>query len=162
MNHFNAHKMSGAQDKKMEMTYNNLVDLLNRVIRKIIIDTTDANGLTLNNDGETLSISLADTDTTGALSYTDWNTFNNKQNHSNELDALSSLADTAGFIKKTGDATYSIDTTNYQPLDDDLSAIAALTGSIGLLKKTAENTWIIDTSTYTTDSNAIAYAIALG
>jgi hypothetical protein len=33
----------------------------------------------------------------------------------NELTALQALADTAGFVKKTGDGAYSIDTTTYEP-----------------------------------------------
>lgn len=37
----------------------------------------------------------------------------NKQAAGNELSALQSLADTAGFVKKTGDGAYSIDTATY-------------------------------------------------
>jgi len=40
----------------------------------------------------------------------------NGQPLGNELTALQSLADTPGFLKKTGDGTYSIDVSNYLPL----------------------------------------------
>lgn len=45
----------------------------------VTINTTTPNGLSIDGN-QVLSIDLADTDTTGALSSTDWNTFNNKQN----------------------------------------------------------------------------------
>ena len=38
---------------------------------------------------------------------------------------------TAGFMKSTGNSTYYVDETEYQPLDTDLTAIAALTPSDG-------------------------------
>ena len=63
-----------------------------------------------------------------------------KQPLGNELTALQSLADTAGFLKKTGNGAYSIDAATYQPLDGDLTAIAALT-TTGIIRRTATDTF---------------------
>jgi len=49
----------------------------NTAARHAAVTLGTANGLSL--AGQVLSMDLADTDTTGALSFTDWNTFNNKQ-----------------------------------------------------------------------------------
>jgi len=110
VNTFNAAKMSGATDRMFERQYNNLIDILQRQIK--ILQADIANGITVDNTGKVL-LGLASATTSGAISSADWSTFNNKQDQSNELDALSILADTAGFLKKTGDAAYSIDTNTY-------------------------------------------------
>jgi hypothetical protein len=62
-----------------------------------------ANGLSLS--GQVLSLSLASTSANGALSSTDWNTFNGKQ---------AALSGT-GFVKISG-TTISYDNTSYLPL----------------------------------------------
>ncbi|MEI6296279.1 MAG: hypothetical protein WCO84_01355 [bacterium] len=49
-----------------------------------------------------------------------------KQDAGNELTALQALADTAGFLKKTGDGAYSIDTSTYGTSN---LAVADLTGT---------------------------------
>jgi len=109
--------------KRLEERYNYLIDVLSIQIK--MINAALSNGLSIDNG--VLTLGVASATASGALSSTDWGTFNGKQDHSNELDALAALADTVGFVKKTGDGTYSI-----------------------------------DINVYATDSNAIAYAIALG
>jgi len=58
------------------------------------------------------------------------------QAQGNELDALQALADTAGFLKKTGNAAYSIDTASYEVADAtiikeaDLNVSATLAGAL--------------------------------
>jgi hypothetical protein len=110
VNTFNSAKMTGAQDPRFQRKYNALIDLLSKQLK--VLSVPEGNGITINPDGS-LTIGLASTATTGLLTDTDWNTFNGKQDQSNELDALSALADTAGFVKKTGDGAYSIDTSVY-------------------------------------------------
>jgi hypothetical protein len=61
-------------------------------------------------------LSAATSSVDGYLTFTDWGTFNGKQ------DALSGT----GFVKISG-TTVSYDNSTYQPLDTDLTAIAALT-----------------------------------
>ena len=63
----------------------------------------------------------------------------------NELTALQALADTAGFLKKTGDGAYSIDATSYEVAD----AAIVKTGTTG----NASWTWIIDEDNMSSDSN---------
>lgn len=88
----------------------------------------------------------------------------NKQNLSNELTALSSLADTTGFIRKTGDGTYTIDTSVYlttssasslyQPLNTNLTGVSGLAGLNGIARKTG-GVWELDTNTYLTGNQTI-------
>jgi hypothetical protein len=53
----------------------------------LVTINTPANGLTIDSN-QVLSLALASTSTTGALSSTDWNTFNNKQPSGNYITAL--------------------------------------------------------------------------
>lgn len=65
-------------------------DILNAVNNQhAILSIGTANGLSLNI--QELSLDLADTDTTGALSYTDWNTFNSKLTSTDTLNAIKDL-----------------------------------------------------------------------
>lgn len=48
----------------------------------------------------------------------------------NELSALQNLSDSAGFLKKTGDGSYSIDTNSYLPLSG-----GAVTGTLGIKER---------------------------
>jgi hypothetical protein len=57
-----------------------------------------ANGLSLS--GQVLSLDLASSGSTGALSVTDWNTFNNKIN-------LTSLSATGGIVYNSGNGLFS-------------------------------------------------------
>jgi hypothetical protein len=100
-NSFNSAKMSGAQDKNFQKIYNYLIDLLSAKIQ--ILTVALINGLTVTNGVITLG---------------------------NELIALQDLVDTAGFIKKTGDGTYAIDATNFQPLDGTLTSISAINATV--------------------------------
>jgi hypothetical protein len=61
-----------------------------------------ANGLSIS--GQALSLALSSTSTTGALSSTDWNTFNGKQ----------ALLNGTGFVKASG-TTISYDNSTYTP-----------------------------------------------
>lgn len=110
INTFNTAKMNGAKDLEFQRKYNRLIDLLSQQIKVLAVSLE--NGLSINESGS-ISIGTASATSSGALSATDWGTFNGKQDHSNELDALSALADTAGFVKKTGDGAYSIDINTY-------------------------------------------------
>ncbi|MFM6209341.1 hypothetical protein, partial [Planktothrix sp.] len=48
----------------------------------------------------------------------------------NELSALQNLSDSAGFLKKTGDGSYSIDTNSYLPLSGGTVSGAIFAGSL--------------------------------
>jgi hypothetical protein len=110
-NTFNAALMLGSNDlPTLIRQYNNLISIMQTQFK--MLQAEIANGITVDSSG-TLQMGLASSTSSGALSASDWGTFNNKQDKSNELDALSALADTAGFLKKTGDATYTIDTSSY-------------------------------------------------
>ena len=102
--------MTGAKDLIFQRKYNTLIDLLSQQLK--VLSVSAINGMVTDASGAA-SLGLASSTTSGALSATDWGTFNNKQDQSNELDALSVLADTAGFVKKTGDGTYEIDINAY-------------------------------------------------
>lgn len=94
----------------LSQQHNRLIDILQK--QEKLLDMEDVHGITVDHTGKG-SLGLATSTTDGALSSTDWATFDGKQDHSNELDALSDLADTAGFVKKLGDASYEIDTSSY-------------------------------------------------
>lgn len=76
----------------------------------------------------------------------------------NELTALQALADTAGFVKKTGDGAYAIDTAAYQPAGNELTALQALADTAGFIKKTGDGGYSIDTSSYLTTAGKAADA----
>jgi hypothetical protein len=109
--------------RALENAHNTLIDILQRQIK--ILELSIANGITVDSIG-TGSLGLASGTTAGALSATDWGAFNGKQAHSNELDALSALIDTAGFVKKTGDGAYSIDTNIYATDNNSIAYAIAL------------------------------------
>lgn len=123
-NTFNAAKANTTSLQNLVNQHNLLIDILSEQLK--ILNATIANGLTVT-DG-ILSITVASSSTSGLLSSTHWNTFNNKQNHNDELDALSALADNVGFVKKTGDATYEIDTSNYATESNAIAYAIALGG----------------------------------
>jgi hypothetical protein len=75
-----------------------------------------ANGLSLS--GQVLSLALSSTSATGALSSTDWNTFNGKQ----------AALNGTGFVKISG-TTISYDNTSYLPLTG-----GTLTGDLAIRK----------------------------
>ncbi|WP_297095618.1 hypothetical protein [uncultured Draconibacterium sp.] len=72
-----------------------------------------------------LLASIAISDVTGLQAALDA-----KQASGNELTALQALADTAGFIKKTGDGAYTIDTSTYLTGITKAMVEAVLTGTI--------------------------------
>ena len=124
----NAAKSIGAQDKLLEQKHNYLIDLITSTIKLLNADI--GNGLTL---------------------------VNGKLGIGNELQALQSLADTSGFVKKVSDGVYSIDTATYQPLNNELSALSALADTAGLLKKTGDGTYVIDTTGYVASTTLANY-----
>ncbi len=88
---------------------------------------------------------------------------NTYQAKSNELTAIAGLADTVGYIKKTGDGTYILDnnvsgavasvdgltgavslTNTYQAKSNELTAIAGLADTVGYIKKTGDGSYILD------------------
>jgi hypothetical protein len=107
VNSFKDAKMSGAKDLVFQTQYNFLIDILQRQIK--MLNAKIGSGLILGADG---TISLG-----------------------NELTALQLLADTSGFLKKTGDGTYSIDTSTYQPYGNELTALQALADTEGYIHK---------------------------
>lgn len=76
MNPFNAAKCLTAQDKILQKQHNYLIDLMQEQIKMLQAQIT--NGLSISNG--ILSLAIASAIQTGALSSTDWNKFNNKQN----------------------------------------------------------------------------------
>jgi len=105
VNSFNSAKSVGSLDKILEKRHNYLIDILQQQIK--ILQADIANGITVDTTGKVL-LGLASATSAGALSSTDWSTFNGKQDHSNELDAIAVLSDAPGLMKKTGDGTYSM------------------------------------------------------
>ncbi len=67
-----------------------------------------ANGLTLSPGTQQLSLALSSTSTTGALSSTDWNTFNNKQPAGSYITALTGDGSASG----PGSASFTLSTVN--------------------------------------------------
>lgn len=103
-----------------------------------------ANGLSLVT--QVLSLALASTSITGALSFVDWNTFNNKQPQLNGI----------GFVKANG-TVISYDNTIYQPL---LTNPITGTGTTNRLSKfitpsSLGNSSISDTGSLVTISNPL-------
>ncbi len=84
----------------------------NTAARHAAVTIGTANGLSLST--QALSLAAANTTTTGALTSTDWNTFNNKQ----------AALNGTGFVKISG-TTISYDNTSYLPL-----AGGTLTGTL--------------------------------
>jgi hypothetical protein len=85
INSFNAALINGAKDPIVQKQVNYLIGLLNTQIK--ILNAAIGSGLSISSSGV---LSLG-----------------------NELQALQALTDTAGLVKKTGDAAYSIDTNTY-------------------------------------------------
>lgn len=89
-----------------------------------------------------------------------------------DLVAIAALTGT-GSLKRTGDNTWALDTSeyapldhihSYQPADEDLLAIGGLPdGATGLLKKIGTNTWTLDTNSYQlVDADLTAIAALAG
>jgi len=101
-----------------------------------------ANGLSLST--QALSMALADTNTTGALSDTDWDTFNGKQAGDASLTSISGLTYVSGsFIALTAADTYVVRT--YAQTLSDIGAAPALGGDDNYVTDT-EKTVIGNTS----------------
>ncbi len=61
-----------------------------------------------------ITIDQADTDTSGYLDSTDWNTFNGKQDFDSDLAAIAALSTPGtGLLRKTAPSTYAFDTNVY-------------------------------------------------
>jgi hypothetical protein len=137
-NNFTAAKVATGETVVKGLQYNYLIDMINQLVKILSISSTGG-----------LTISSAGLLTLG-----------------NELEALQVLSDAAGFVKKSGDATYAIDATEYQPHGNELDALQALEDSEGFVVKDGDGAYSIDDNVYATsasaDNNAIAYAIALG
>jgi hypothetical protein len=108
---------------QMSKNHNYLIDILSKQIK--ILEAEVANGITVTTVGK-VTLGLASATTAGAISPADWIVFDGKQDHSTELDAFSALADTAGFVKKTGDSAYAIDTNTYMTAGDSIVYAIAL------------------------------------
>src|SRR3989344_1522822 len=108
-----------------------------------------ANGLSLAT--QALSLALASTSTTGALSSTDWNTFNNKapalgadDNYVTDAQ-LVVIGDTSGA--NTGDNSAN---SSSQPVDSDLTTIAGLTATTNNFIQSSGSAWASRTPTEVT------------
>ena len=77
----------------------------NTAARHSAVTLGTANGLSLS--GQQLSLGLSSTSSTGALSSTDWNTFNSKQSSYTNLTSIGSLTNGSGFLKNNGSGTFS-------------------------------------------------------
>ena len=115
----------------------------NTAARHAAVTLGTANGLSLST--QTLSLGLASTSATGALSSTDWNTFNLKQAGSTNLTSLAALTyASTSFVKMTASGTFALDTNTYLTgnqtitLSGDVSGsgTTAITTTIGALKVT--------------------------
>lgn len=106
--------------------HNRLIDILQKQIK--VLELNEGSGLSIDPTGK-VYLGLASEDTDGALTAEDWNIFNGKQEHSNELDALSALEDTIGFIRKTGDGIYEIDTSEYVTAES-VSSFSSIWGAL--------------------------------
>jgi hypothetical protein len=103
VNSFNNAKATN--NNELLIKHNYLIDIMQQIIKVLQADI--ANGMSVDSNGKVV-LSLSSSTTSGALSSTDWGTFNGKQDHSNELDAIAVLSDAPGLMKKTGDGTYSM------------------------------------------------------
>jgi hypothetical protein len=84
----------------------------NTAARHAAVTLGTANGLSLST--QALSLGLASTSATGALSSTDWNTFNLKQAGSTNLTSLAALTyASTSFVKMTASGTFALDTSVY-------------------------------------------------
>lgn len=110
----------------------------------------------------TLSISQANTTTSGYLSNTDWNTFNNKQGTITLTTTGSSGSST--FVTNTLNIpTYTLTGLGGQPLSTNLTSLAGLTyASTSFVKMTAAGTFSLDTNTYYLASNPSGYTSNVG
>lgn len=71
------------------------------------------------------------------------------QASSANLTNIAAIADAGrGVLRKTGTATWALDTVSYQPVDANLTSIIGLAGTTGLLRKTAAGTFALDTVSY--------------
>lgn len=77
----------------------------NTAARHSAVTLGTVNGLSLS--GQQLSLGLSSTSSTGALSSTDWNTFNSKQTAYTNLTSIGSLTNGSGFLKNNGSGTFS-------------------------------------------------------
>jgi hypothetical protein len=86
-----------------------------------------------------ISISLANTTTSGYLSSTDWNTFNGKQAGSTNLTSLAALTfASTSFVKMTAAGTFALDTNTYA-LASALGSYVPYTGATGAVNLGANN-----------------------
>jgi len=97
--------LAKVKDPATKQAINYLLTIMQTQIK--ILNADVANGITITPTGD-VALGLASATDSGALSNTDWTTFNGKQDHSNELDAIAALSDAPGLMKKTGDGTYSM------------------------------------------------------
>ena len=103
----------------------------------------------------TLSIAQSTGSTSGYLSSTDWNTFNNKQGTITLTTTGSSGAST--LITNTLNVpTYTLAGLGGQPLATNLTSLAALTfASTSFVKMTAAGTFALDTTIYTSNTGTV-------
>jgi len=114
-----------------------------------------ANGLSIDGS-QVISLALASGTTTGALSSSDWTTFNNKQNSSANLSSLSSLAYTsAAFVKMTGANTFTLDTNTYLTSYTETDPRLPAAGTSGNLLQSNGTAWTSWTPNYLTANQTI-------
>lgn len=94
--------------------------------KHVAVTIGTANGLSLS--GQAISLGLASTSTTGALSSTNWNTFNNKQAGSSILTSISALTTGTGLLKLTNGVA-SLDTNSYLTGNQTITLTGIVTGS---------------------------------
>lgn len=111
----------------------------------VVIDSTNANGLSVGNDG--VALATAGTSATGALTSTDWNTFNDKQ---------ATLVEGNG-IDIAGDGvtvSVSVDSSSANGLSSGASGVALATAVPATSYVAATGTYVSGTTYYTDATGA--------
>lgn len=111
----------------------------------IDIDTTNANGLSVDGTSKKIKMAVADTSTTGALSSTDWNTFNGKQDAISEGNGIDITSDVVSA---------KIDTSNANGLTVDTDGLKNNLAVPAISYVAATGTYVEGTTYYTDNSGA--------
>lgn len=150
INSFNQAKMIGAIDKEFQKKYNFLIDLLQTQIK--VLQVTAENGISVDDAGS-VSMGLASSSSSGALTATDWGTFDAKLSQ----DAISD----AEFDGSWEDDTLHAASKNalYDVLMGISMALSYIYDAIGSMEYTEQN-YITDDDDITSNLDALDMALA--
>ena len=135
----------------------NVVEAINEVnSNKLSLTSfTVSSPLVYNNSTGHFNINQASINTSGYLSYIDWNIFNNKQEQLSGTGIVLSNSGTISYITNNSsnwNNAYTF-TSGFSTNYPDLIAIENLSSNSGYLKKAGSNNWVLDNSTYLTTIN---------